>query len=51
MPVKEEQLQMRVGESKQRDVSKKRARIGPDSMDYMHVAPGDIIEIRGKKNN
>ena len=49
MPVKEEQLQMRVGESKQRDVSKKRARIGPDSMDYMHVAPGDIIEIRGKK--
>ena len=49
MPVKEEPLQMRVGESKQRDVGKKRARIGPDAMDYMHVAPGDIIEILGKK--
>ena len=50
MPVKEEPLQMRVGESKQRDVGKKRARIGPDAMDYMHVAPGDIIEIQGKKS-
>ena len=50
MPVKEEPLQMRVGESKQRDVGKKRARIGPDAMDYMHVTPGDIIEIRGKKS-
>ena len=49
MPVKEEPLQMRVGESKQRDVGKKRARIGPDAMDYMHVTPGDIIEIRSKK--
>jgi len=46
---KEELLQMRVGESKQRDVGKRRARIGPDAMDYLHVAPGDIIEIIGNK--
>ena len=49
MSDKEELLQMRVGESKQRDVGKRRARIGPDAMDYLHVAPGDIIEIIGNK--
>ena len=42
---------MRVGESKQRDVGKRRARIGPDAMDYLHVAPGDIIEIRSNKTS
>ena len=42
---------MRVGESKQRDVGKRRARIGPDAMDYLHVAPGDIIEITGNKTS
>ena len=51
MSDKEEQLQMRVGESKQRDVGKRRARIGPDAMDYLHVAPGDIIEIIGNKTS
>ena len=40
---------MRVGEAKQRDVGKKRARIGPDAMDFLKVNPGDIIEITGKK--
>ena len=40
---------MRIGESKQRDVGKKRARIGPEAMDYLHVAPGDVIEIKGKR--
>ena len=40
-------LQMRVEESKQRDVGKRRARIGHNAMDYLHVAPGDIIEIKG----
>ena len=50
MPRKEDQpLEMRIGESKQRDVGKKRARIGPEAMDYLHVAPGDVIEIKGKK--
>ena len=49
MSDKEELLQMRVGESKQRDVGKRRARIGPDAMDYLHVAPGDIIEIIGNR--
>jgi transitional endoplasmic reticulum ATPase len=40
---------MRIGEAKQRDVGKKRARIGPDAMDFLKANPGDIIEIIGKK--
>tara|TARA_Y100000590_G_scaffold210451_1_gene238400 strand:+ start:4710 stop:6857 length:2148 start_codon:yes stop_codon:yes gene_type:complete len=40
---------MRVGEAKQRDIGKKRARIGPDAMDYLQVSPGDVIEINAKK--
>ena len=48
---KDERLQMRVGESKQRDVGKRRARIGPDAMDYLHVAPGDVIEIIGNQTS
>ncbi len=51
MARKEEPLQMRIGEAKQRDVGKKRARIGPDAMDYLKVAPGDVIEINGKKSS
>ena len=52
MPRKELQpLQMRIGESKQRDVGKKRARIGPEAMDYLRVAPGDVIEIKGKRTS
>ncbi len=42
---------MRVGEAKQRDIGKKRARIGPDAMDYLGVTPGDIIEIKGEKTS
>tara|TARA_B110000014_G_scaffold207990_1_gene159098 strand:+ start:82 stop:2226 length:2145 start_codon:yes stop_codon:yes gene_type:complete len=41
---------MRVGEAKHRDIGKKRARIGPDAMDYLQVTPGDIIQITGKKS-
>ncbi len=41
-------LQMRVGEAKNRDVGKKRARIGPDAMDYLHASPGDAIKITAK---
>jgi len=48
---KEEPLQMRVGEAKQRDVGKKRARIGPESMDHLKVTPGDIIEVMGSRNS
>jgi len=44
-------LEMRVEESKQRDVGKRRARIGHNAMDYLHVAPGDIIEIKGSKTS
>ena len=42
---------MRVGEAKQRDVGKKRARIGPEAMDYLKVTPSDVIEITGKKSS
>ena len=47
----DEPLQMRVGEAKQRDVGKKRARIGPQAMDHLHVTPGDIMEIIGSKSS
>ena len=35
MTRKEESLHLQVGESKQRDIGKKRARISPDAMDYL----------------
>ena len=46
---KEEPLQMRVGEAKQRDVGKRRARIESEAMEYLHVEPGDMVEILGKR--
>ena len=48
---KDEPLQMRIGEAKQRDVGKKRARIGPHAMDYLKVTPGDVIEISGRRSS
>jgi len=42
---------MRIGEAKQRDVGKKRARIGPDAMDFLKVTPGDIIEVMGSRTS
>lgn len=42
---------MRIGEAKQRDVGKKRARIGPDAMDYLKVTPGDVVEIMGARSS
>jgi len=51
MAHKDEPLQMRIGEAKQRDIGKKRARIGPDAMDFLQVTPGDIIEISGSKSS
>jgi len=51
MPHKEESSHLQVGESKQRDIGKKRARISPDTMDFLHVAPGDVVEIVGKKTS
>ena len=44
---KDEPLQMRVGEAKQRDVGKRRARIEPEAMEYLRVEPGDMVEIVG----
>jgi|TARA_B110001454_G_scaffold213956_1_gene232975 transitional endoplasmic reticulum ATPase len=41
---------MRVGEAKNRDVGKKRARIGPDAMDYLHASPGDAIMLSAKNS-
>ena len=48
---KEEPLQMRIGEAKQRDVGKKRARIGPEAMDFLRAQPGDVIEIMGSRTS
>ena len=42
---------MRIGEAKQRDVGKKRARIGPEAMDFLRAQPGDIIEIMGSRTS
>jgi len=46
---KDELLQMRVGEAKQRDVGKRRARIEPEAMEFLKVEAGDMIEITGKR--
>ena len=42
---------MRIGEAKQRDVGKKRARVGPEAMDYLKAEPGDIVEIMGSRTS
>ncbi len=42
---------MRIGEAKQRDVGKKRARIGPEAMDFLKVSPGNIIEVMGSRSS
>ncbi|WP_101476943.1 CDC48 family AAA ATPase [Candidatus Nitrosotalea bavarica] len=49
MVKKDELLQMRVGEAKQRDVGKRRARIEPEAMEFLKVEAGDMIEITGKR--
>jgi transitional endoplasmic reticulum ATPase len=48
---KEEPLQMRIGEAKQRDIGKKRARVGPQAMDFLKAEPGDIVEIMGSRTS
>jgi transitional endoplasmic reticulum ATPase len=42
---------MRVGEAKQRDVGKRRARIEPEAMEFLKVEAGDMIEITGKRSS
>ena len=42
---------MRIGEAKQRDIGKKRARVGPQAMDFLKAAPGDVIEIMGSRTS
>jgi len=51
MARKDEPLQLRIGEAKQRDIGKKRARIGPEAMDFLKVAPSDVIEVTGKRSS
>ena len=51
MARKDASLQMRIGEAKQRDIGKRRARIGLDAMDFFKVTPGDVIEISGSKSS
>ncbi|MGH9876778.1 MAG: AAA family ATPase, partial [Nitrososphaerales archaeon] len=41
--------QLRVAESKQRDVGKRRARINHEIMNSLEIAPGDVIELVGKQ--
>jgi transitional endoplasmic reticulum ATPase len=42
---------MRIGEAKQRDVGKKRARVGPEAMDFLKAEPGDVVEIMGSRTS
>ena len=42
---------MKIGEAKQRDIGKKRARIGPEAMDFLKVTPGDTVEIMGSRSS
>ena len=35
----------------QRDIGKHRARMGPDAMDFLSVAPGDIVRITGGRSS
>ena len=49
MKPKADPPQLRVAESKQRDVGKRRARINHEVMNSLEIAPGDIIELVGKQ--
>ena len=46
-----DRLQMKVGEAKQRDVGKRRARIGSEAMERLGVKPGEVIEIVGARTS
>ena len=48
MKPKAEPAQLRIAESKQRDVGKKRARISHEIMNSLGIAPGDVVELAGK---
>ena len=48
MKPKADPPQLRVIESKQRDVGKRRARISHEVMNSLEIAPGDVIELVGK---
>ncbi len=43
-------IQLKVAESKQRDVGKGRARLNVDSMDDLKIIAGDVIQIVGKQS-
>lgn len=49
MTLAQKELHMHVGEAINRDIGKRRARIGPDAMAYLGVSPGDIVRMDGPK--
>ena len=51
MSHKEKILHVRIGEAKQRDIGKKRARLSQQIMNNLYVIPGDIVEIIGRKSS
>lgn len=51
MTLETRQIQMRVSEAMQRDVGKRRARMGPVAMDSLRVVSGDIIEMTGSRSS
>ena len=42
---------MRVAEAMKRDIGKRRARMGPDAMDFLGASPGDIVKITGMRSS
>jgi len=44
-----DEVQLRVGEAKQRDVGRGKARLDSESMETLGITAGDVIEVRGKR--
>ena len=44
-------IQLRVAESKHRDVGKRRARIDASSMEKLGIEPGEVVELIGKRSS
>lgn len=49
--ISQKPLQMRVAEAMKRDIGKRRARMGPDAMDFLGASPGDIVKITGMRSS
>lgn len=44
-------IQLRVAESKHRDIGKRRARIDASSMEKLGIEPGEVVELIGKRSS